>query len=198
MDNDDVEGLIGPLRREDHFLEYGPVLVERRSARLGEGLDHLHPLLFAPCPTLGDLVGQRQVVVGLPCSGNTGVDCSADHLSVASKQDGVNFLREERAPDGDLPSQRRGGRRQVSGDDNVSVSEFARPAHQMDEIDLSSLSRCIPEHALCLQAPLDKQSRPALEDDPCYAPFTNASGTGGYRGVGLILADDPRPLFVKS
>src|SRR5690554_1914592 len=77
--------MVGTLGRVDHFLEDRPILVERRGAGLGEDLDDLDVLPFAPPTALGDLIGQRQVALGLAGGGHAGVDGGSGHEASSNR-----------------------------------------------------------------------------------------------------------------
>nr|WP_031293174.1 hypothetical protein [Sphingobium sp. HDIP04] len=79
MHDHEIKRLIRPFRRVDQFLKNRPVLVERGGAGLGEDLHHLDTLPLAPCAALDDLVGDRQVALGLAGRRHADIDCCAGH-----------------------------------------------------------------------------------------------------------------------
>nr|WP_242664742.1 hypothetical protein [Sphingopyxis terrae] len=57
MDDHEIEGLVRAFCGVDHLLEYGPVLIQCRSARFGKYPDDLDALPFTPDTALDDLIG---------------------------------------------------------------------------------------------------------------------------------------------
>ena len=100
MDDDEIERLVGALRLVDHLLEDRPIVVERRSARLGEDLGDLPALALAIRAALGDLVGQREIALGLARSGDANVDGGAGHYaSPFIAQDGLDLFGKKGPPE---------------------------------------------------------------------------------------------------
>lgn len=66
MHDNEIEGMIRALRCVDQFLEDWPIFVECRGSRLREDLHNLDVLPLAPTAALSDLIGDRQIALGLP------------------------------------------------------------------------------------------------------------------------------------
>ena len=113
--NHKVEGFVRPLRRMDHLLEDGPVFIERRGTRLGEDLHHLNSLPLTPYAALGDLIGNRQVALGLACRRHADIDRRAGHgRSLLAEDERVDFPTEIGPQDCHLIAQHRHRRREVA------------------------------------------------------------------------------------
>nr|WP_230978899.1 hypothetical protein [Mesorhizobium composti] len=102
-----IEGMVrlpGPV---DHLLKNRPVFVQCRSARFGKHLNHLPAALLTIAAALRDLIGQRQIGIGLPGGGNAHVDGGVDSHGrsacfVVAMDDGADFGGEEGAKQSDL------------------------------------------------------------------------------------------------
>ncbi|WKW50152.1 hypothetical protein QMO75_12775 [Rhodomicrobium lacus] len=106
MHDDDVEGMIRPLRLVKHLLKHGPVVVEGRCAGFREHFDDLMALLFAPGLALMNLVGDGKIGLGLPNRRDTRIDRSlAAHRLLPRfilEQDRIDLGQEKGAQKSDL------------------------------------------------------------------------------------------------
>jgi hypothetical protein len=66
MDHDHIEGALAIARSLDHLLKSGPLIVGRRGASLDELGGHLPTSHLAPRRQLATLVGNREIMLGLP------------------------------------------------------------------------------------------------------------------------------------
>ena len=127
MNDDDVKGPVEASGLVDHLLEDGPTLVECRGTWLREDLDHLPTLTLAIVAALGDLIGQSQVVLGLPHRRDPHIDGSADHdASFLSKEESIQLLSEIGSPDGQFFTRRGQMLRQIGADCDLTSGVMTR------------------------------------------------------------------------
>nr|WP_313337067.1 hypothetical protein [Sphingobium yanoikuyae] len=79
MNDHEIEGLVRPPGGMDHLLEDRSILIERRRAGLGKDLHDLDTLPLTPDAALADLVGDRQVALGLSGGRHADIDCRTGH-----------------------------------------------------------------------------------------------------------------------
>nr|WP_255247134.1 hypothetical protein [Sphingopyxis sp. GW247-27LB] len=177
MHHHEIEGLIRPLGGMDHFLENRAVLIERGRSRLGEDLNDLDALPLTPYAALGDLIGDRQVSLGLPGCRHADIDRRAGHgRLLLVEEDRVDLPAKIGAQDRHFVAQHRHRRRKVT--------------------DHSLLAAGLPDRRW-------RHSPLAPDDDPATALRRKAAlryGAGGGLGVHLPLSTgnalmQPRPNF---
>ncbi|MGB3387870.1 MAG: hypothetical protein WBA88_07810 [Pseudaminobacter sp.] len=152
VDHQIVEGMAVTFGLVDHVLKDRAILIQGRGPRLGEYIRHRPAVPLAIGAALRNLIRQRQIMLGLPCRGNTNIDGGIDghgclDCLLITIDDGVDFSGKEGTQqrnlvrgDGKFIGHIRDGRIPITG---LTGASPARRTHTDRElrIDLALLVR---------------------------------------------------------